>query len=384
MLELVFDPAGYVITRGADRQELLAKEFALLRFLFENRNRAFTREQLLDRVWPLEYPVERTVDDHIYRLRKKLKNWHDIAINTVRGYGYSLTISEPRKLANPSMYDNDMKETISSLFMKYHLFGQGKSMLALSTQQDVLGFEVDPFYRIYIRFIQGDFNWFIHTNDIPIRERLYWLLLLYKGTAPAPERMLNFCERAALATGLLSHEQYREMTILNILEIYAEAGRPLEAITKFEHTHIKMRNDQLSSFVMPVAIMEMYVFLLAGNLTEVERKVTLLEGLLQETPYLREIGRYQIVKGLWLLTIGDRKEAIIMLDEGIKVLNMALNVPLQLIAICQIILYLKRHVSDVALLGKYEAAYDALDKEYLLTKHREELEQIIESTLAPV
>lgn len=383
-MELVFDPAGYIITRGTDRQELLAKEFALLRFLFENRNRAFTREQLLDGVWPLEYPLERTVDDHIYRLRKKLKNWDGIAINTVRGYGYSLTISEPKRLDNPSMYDNDMKETISSLFMKYHLFGQGKSMLALSTQQDVLGFEVDPFYQMYIRFIQGDFNWFIRTNDIPIRERLYWLLLLYKGTAPAPEKMLDFCKRATLNTDLLSDEQYREMTILNILEMYAEVGRPLEAIAKFEHTHITVRNDKLNSFVMPVAIMEMYVFLLAGNLADVERTAALLEGLVQETPYLREIGRYQIVKGLWLLTIGERKKAIVMLDEGINALSIALNVPLQLIAICQIILYLKRHVADVALLGKYEAAYDTLDKEYLLTKNHKELEQIIESALAPV
>jgi len=184
MLELVFDPTGYAVTRGTDRQELLAKEFALLQFLFENLNRTFTRGQLLDRVWPLEYPVERTVDDHIYRLRKKLKHWDGIAINTVRGYGYSLTVSEARRMDNPSMHDQAMKETISGLFKKYHLFGQGKSMLALSTQQDVLGFEVDPFYRMYIHFIQGDITWFTSDNGIPVRERLYWLLLLYGGTAP--------------------------------------------------------------------------------------------------------------------------------------------------------------------------------------------------------
>jgi len=191
---------------------------------------------------------------------------------------------------------------------------------------------------------------------------------------------LDFCEKA-LTTDQLSREQHREMTILNILEVYANAGRPLEAIARFEHTRTTVRDDKLSGFVMPVAIMEMYVHLLAGELTEVERKATELEDMLQETPYLREIGRFQIVKGLWLLTIGEREEAMVMLDEGIDVLSMALNVPLLLISVSQIVLYLKRHVSDVALLGKYEAAFAALDKEYQLTTRRDELEQIIESAL---
>ncbi len=383
MLEFVYDPTGYLVTCGSDEQQLLAKEFALLQFLFENRNRTYTREQLLDRVWPSEYPVERTVDDHIYRLRKKLKRWDCIAINTVRGYGYSLTVSEPKQMDNPSRSDMDMKTTMSSLFKKYHLFGQGKSLLALSSQQDVLGFEVDPYYQIYIHFIQGDLIWFTYDNGIPVREKLYWLLLFYKGTAPNPEQMLDFCERA-LASGHLSREQHREMTILNILEVYADAGKPLMAIAKFEHTRITVKEDKLSGFVMPVAITEMYVFLLAGDLDEVKRTAVHLEELLQEKPYLREIGRYIIVKGLWLLTIGERKEAIVMLDEGLDVLSMSLNVPLQLISTCQIVNYLKEHVSDVALLRKYEAVYESLNKKYKLTKRREEIERIFDSILIPL
>lgn len=73
MSQLIFDPAGYTVNDGMESVELLAKEFALLQFLYERRGQAFSREQLLDRVWVLEYPVERTVDDHIYRLRKKLR-----------------------------------------------------------------------------------------------------------------------------------------------------------------------------------------------------------------------------------------------------------------------------------------------------------------------
>lgn len=380
MLELIFDPTGYVVTNGTNRQELLAKEFTLLQFLFENRNRTFTRGQLLDQVWPLEYPVDRTVDDHIYRLRKKLKHWDNIAINTIRGYGYSLTVIEPIQIDNPSFYDKDLKETISGLFKKYHLFGQGKSMLALSTQQDVLGFEVDPFYQMYIHFIQADFTWFTNSNEIPAREKLYWQLLLYKGTSPSPELMLTFCE-CALTSGQLSKEQSREMAILNILEVYADAGKPHEAIAKFAYTHKTVRDDNLTGFVMPVSITEMYVSLIASDLSAVKNKATQLEELLQKTPYLREIGRFQVIKGLWLLTIGEREEAIVLLDEGLNVLSKALNMPILLISVCQVIDYLKHHVPDVALLSKYEAVFESLDRKYQLTKQREKLEQIIKNAL---
>lgn len=164
MAQLIFDQAGYLVKSGTDTIVLLAKEYALLEFLYYNRNHTFTREQLLDRVWMLEYPSERTVDDHIYRLRKKLHHWDHITINTVRGYGYTLTLNERRQVDNPSVHDEEMKNAIGEMFEKYHRFGQSKSMLALETQQDVLGFEMDPFYQVYLRFIQGDIPWFLERR----------------------------------------------------------------------------------------------------------------------------------------------------------------------------------------------------------------------------
>lgn len=69
-MHLSFDEVHYQVTSEGLDIRLLPKEYALLMFLYRNQGRAFTREQLLDHVWPMEYPVERTVDDHIYRLRK--------------------------------------------------------------------------------------------------------------------------------------------------------------------------------------------------------------------------------------------------------------------------------------------------------------------------
>ena len=69
---------------------LTLKEFELLAFLAENRGHVLTRDQLLDKVWGIEYAGEtRTVDVHIRYLRKKLGQ-EDKYIETIRGKGYKL------------------------------------------------------------------------------------------------------------------------------------------------------------------------------------------------------------------------------------------------------------------------------------------------------
>lgn len=70
--------------------ELTLKEFELLSYLAENRGHVLTRDQLLDKVWGIEYAGEtRTVDVHIRYLRKKLGH-EDRYIETIRGKGYKL------------------------------------------------------------------------------------------------------------------------------------------------------------------------------------------------------------------------------------------------------------------------------------------------------
>jgi two-component system alkaline phosphatase synthesis response regulator PhoP len=60
----------------------------LLLILVSSPDRVFTREQLLDLIWGMEYyGGTRTVDIHIQRLRKKLGSYSEI-IQTVHGIGY--------------------------------------------------------------------------------------------------------------------------------------------------------------------------------------------------------------------------------------------------------------------------------------------------------
>lgn len=67
--------------------ELTRKEYKLLDTLVNNKNRVFTRENLLDTIWGYDYIGDiRTVDIHIQRIRKKLGLKSNI--KTVFGVGY--------------------------------------------------------------------------------------------------------------------------------------------------------------------------------------------------------------------------------------------------------------------------------------------------------
>lgn len=74
---------------GNQKMDMTPKEFDLLVLLLSSPERVYTREQLLDLVWGLEYVGgTRTVDIHIQRLRKKLGKDYNEIIQTVHGVGY--------------------------------------------------------------------------------------------------------------------------------------------------------------------------------------------------------------------------------------------------------------------------------------------------------
>ena len=61
-----------VFQHSSEEIIFLPKEFQLFKFLYHNPSRVFTRDELLDAVWPMETPIDRTIDDHIYRVEKNL------------------------------------------------------------------------------------------------------------------------------------------------------------------------------------------------------------------------------------------------------------------------------------------------------------------------
>ncbi|MBP1755182.1 MAG: DNA-binding response regulator [Firmicutes bacterium] len=77
------------VTAGGVMLDMTPKEYDLLKLLLTSPDRAYTREQLLDQVWGMDYyGGTRTVDIHIQRIRKKLGEGYSNVIQTVHGIGY--------------------------------------------------------------------------------------------------------------------------------------------------------------------------------------------------------------------------------------------------------------------------------------------------------
>lgn len=86
--DLDIDPEKHEVRALGKVVELTAKEFALLRFLAENKEKVFGREKLLDTIWGIDVAIEtRTVDVHVRRLREKLGKVGKHLV-TLRGVGY--------------------------------------------------------------------------------------------------------------------------------------------------------------------------------------------------------------------------------------------------------------------------------------------------------
>lgn len=91
--ELTIDVNSYNVIYKGEEIKMPPKEFELVYFLASNKNRVFTREQLLCEVWGYDYPGDsRTVDVHVKRLREKLQGGPNWQIETVWGVGYKFEV----------------------------------------------------------------------------------------------------------------------------------------------------------------------------------------------------------------------------------------------------------------------------------------------------
>ncbi|MBU5454713.1 response regulator transcription factor [Caproiciproducens sp. MSJ-32] len=91
--DLTIDIKSYTVIYKGEEVKMPPKEFELLHYLAKNKNKVFTRDQLLCEVWGYDYPGDsRTVDVHIKRLREKIKGGINWQIETVWGVGYKFEV----------------------------------------------------------------------------------------------------------------------------------------------------------------------------------------------------------------------------------------------------------------------------------------------------
>lgn len=96
--DLVIDYNTLTIKDKKQSIPLTKKEFDLIYILLSNTNHTFTKNELLDNLWGYNNDVyEETLKVHINRIRKKIKCFKQIDIQTIRGLGYKGIIYEQKK-----------------------------------------------------------------------------------------------------------------------------------------------------------------------------------------------------------------------------------------------------------------------------------------------
>lgn len=90
---LTIDYSSYIVTYNDKIYKLPPKEFELLYYLASNKNKVYTRDELLSEVWGYDYPGDsRTVDVHVKRLREKFQGDNEWQLETVWGVGYKFEV----------------------------------------------------------------------------------------------------------------------------------------------------------------------------------------------------------------------------------------------------------------------------------------------------
>ncbi|MCB9728815.1 MAG: response regulator transcription factor [Deltaproteobacteria bacterium] len=86
---LIIDLKGFEVSKDGAVLDLTYQEFQLLKFLASSSGQAFSRDQLLARVWGYDYyGGSRTVDIHVRRIRAKLGQPYANCLQTIRHVGY--------------------------------------------------------------------------------------------------------------------------------------------------------------------------------------------------------------------------------------------------------------------------------------------------------
>ena len=88
--------ASHALTAGGQTHQLSFYEIELLRLLYERVGQPVARDEILQKIWGLEAgPTNRTVDNFIVKLRKKIELSPDkpVHILTVYGFGYKLALA---------------------------------------------------------------------------------------------------------------------------------------------------------------------------------------------------------------------------------------------------------------------------------------------------
>ena len=362
--DLYFDESTNSVHLKGTQIHFLKKEFDLFYFLYKNPNHTFTRNELLDAVWAMESPSDRTVDDHIYRIRKKLKMTPSpVGIKTIKGRGYQLVIDLNDDKKSPLFDDQEFQEISAKLIKKYHLYGQGEAIETI-LQLKSFGIEKNNDSFVTYSLIKGDFQALIQNTKIEFPQRLLLLLYLYSWSVGNRNAALTYYYQA-IKKHNLTNESDSEATLLApiFFTIYAKEFSAAQAAINKAELSITEAHQGLYPFLQ---ITKLMLALCEGEKSEVERLITTTESFLNKNQYDREIGFFLVLKGLFSIQYGNKIEGRDLVDEGIEITRKTRFVSNILLVVDTCIFYLRNGIEDPITYKKVRQEWSFLSDEYKL------------------
>ncbi|SFJ63235.1 winged helix-turn-helix domain-containing protein [Thermoflavimicrobium dichotomicum] len=383
---LHFNTNQYVVRFRTEEIKLLPKEFRLLHFLFQHKNQTFSRDQLLDYVWENEgEPTDRTVDDHIYRLRKKLKKWdHFIWIETVRGVGYRLIMNQPRMMPNPSLYNPEIEKHMIHLLSNYLMHGQGEAVRILIENQEALGYRIPHEYFILYKLNQGDIDWLLYDVQIeqmPLEERLYFIVTIYYVVQKQVEKTLYYMDQI-FARKLVPKRFPLSLEALRFLSL-VEAGDMEKAVKQITAISHRANQENLEKWRIPLSLLEMIPLLISHNKKKLKRQRKKVHHFLKERTKqdLHELALYHLLEGINLLIHQNEHEGKKWINRGweIAIQSQMLSVKISFLRILLLLCRMCIHCEEIE--SEYQKKWNDLEKEYQFEEIKKKAEQKIKDYL---
>jgi DNA-binding winged helix-turn-helix (wHTH) protein len=356
----------YILKYRAEEIQLLRKEFQLFECLFRNPSRVFTRAELLEIVWPQEGPTDRTVDDHIYRIRKKLNPISPIInIETIRGLGYRMKIRKQEDVS-PLKQDEEVSTSMNILFHKYQLYGQGDALKLLEENQSVFGFELSLQSRLYINFMKGDFRWIAELTEVSFWDRCFYLLHIYSYIEQDKRKCLDYFKRALLSKKIPEEHRF-EMKWLNQLTLLAFTGQWEEAKEHLKQSVKVIHEKKVEGFIPSLYFIELYLIFLQKDSEWTKKRLKEIEGELKRYPFSREQASFMVIKGIESLYNGDEAQAKHFFDRSLDQFINARYIPGLFISLNIIIFFISDDGEYYVLHQIYKNRLKQYELDYKLT-----------------
>ena len=89
--DVCIDVRQRVVTIKNVPVEFTCKEFDIFHYLCQHKDWAITKQQMIDALWDISAEVSyHTIENMVYKIRKKIQSSSSVMIHTMIGYGYKL------------------------------------------------------------------------------------------------------------------------------------------------------------------------------------------------------------------------------------------------------------------------------------------------------